>query len=177
MYSNEGHHTSICLKQSEPLQKEPSLHITNGPVAYQTVQAKIGGILCGALLDSGSGQSYVCKEHARKLDIRPCREESRVIGTVNGDMNVQCPVYELEVQVIGEWSQTKFKAQFARLNVSVLSAVPNVHPEIAKGNYRHLQNIQFSDTSVKDMLPIHAILGVKDYAYIKMGEHQKMESL
>ena len=41
-YCNERHHTSICLKQSEPLPKEPSLHITNGPVAYQTVQASIG---------------------------------------------------------------------------------------------------------------------------------------
>ena len=172
-YCNERHHTSICLKQSEPLPKEPSLHITNGPVAYQTVQASIGGILCRALLDSGNGQSYVSKEHARKLDIKPCREESRVIGTVNGDMNVQCPVYELEVQGIGEWSQTKFKTQFARLNVSVLSAVPNVHPEIAKENYRHLQDIQFSVTSVKDMLPIHAILGVKDYAYIKIGNIRK----
>ena len=119
----------------------PSLHIIKGPVAYQTVKADIGGILCLALLDSGSGQSYVSKEHARKLDIKRCREESRVIGTINGDMNVQCPVYALEVQGIGEWSQTKFKTQFARLNVNVLSAVPNVHPEIAKENYRHLQDI------------------------------------
>jgi len=75
----------------------------------QVAQAKIGGILCRALLDSGSGHSYVSKEHARKLDIKPCREESRVIGTVNGDMNVQCQVYELEVQGIGAWSHTKFK--------------------------------------------------------------------
>ena len=120
MYCNEGHHTSICLKQSEPLQKEPSLHITNDPVAYQMVQANIGGILCCVLLDSGSGQSYVKKEYARKLDVRACQEESCVITTVNGDMNVQCPVYELEVQGIGEWSQTKFKTQFVRLNVSVL---------------------------------------------------------
>ena len=72
MYFDEGHHTLICLKQSEPLQKEPSLHVTHGPVAYQTVQAKIGGILCRALLDSGSGQSYVSKEHAKKLDVKPC---------------------------------------------------------------------------------------------------------
>ena len=119
------------------------------------------------VLDSSSGQSYVSIEHARKLDVKPCREESRVIGTVNGDMNVTWPVYELEVQGIGEWSQTKFKTQFTRLNVSVLSAVPNVHPEIAKENY--------TDTSVKDMLPIHAILGVKDYAYIKLGNIRKGE--
>ena len=172
-HCNERHHTSICLKKAKTLQKEPSLHITNGPVAYQTVQAKIGGILCRALLDSGSGQSYVSREHARKLDIRPCREESRVIGTVNGDMNVQCPIYELEVQGIGEWSKTEFKTQFARLNVSVLSTVPNVHPEIAKENYIHLHDIKFSDISVKEALPIHAILGVKDYAHIKMGNIRK----
>ena len=141
----------------------------------QVAQAKIGGILCRALLDSGSGHSYVSKEHARKLDVKPCREDSRVIGTVNGDMSVQCPAYELEVQGIGAWSHTKFKTQFARINVSVLSAVPYVHSEIAKENYRHLQNNQFSDTSVKYMLPIHAILGVKDYAYIKMGNIGKGE--
>ena len=172
-HCNERHHSSICRKQGEVEQKEPSLHISNGPVAYQTVQAKIGGILCRALLDSGSGQSYVSKEHARKLDVKPCREESRVIGTVNGDMQVECPVYELEVQGVGERSQTKFTTQFARLNISVLSAVPNVHPEIAKENYRHLQDIKFSDTSSKGVLPIHAILGVKDYAHIKMGNIRK----
>ena len=72
---NERHHTSIFWKQSEPLQKEPSLHITNGPVAHQTVQAKIGGILCRALLDSAFIHSfihYLSKEHARKLDVEPC---------------------------------------------------------------------------------------------------------
>ena len=96
-----------------------------------------------------------------------------MIGTVNGDMQVECPVYELEVQGVGERSQTKFTTQFARLNISVLSAVPNVHPEIAKENYRHLQDIKFSDTSSKGVLPIHAILGVKDYAHIKMGNIRK----
>ena len=136
-HCSERHHSSICRKQAEVEQREPSLHISNGPVAYQTVQAKIGGILCRALLDSGSGQSYVSKEHARKLDVKPCREESRVIGTVNGDMQVQCPVYELEVQGVGEKHQTRFKTQFARLNISVLSAVPNVHPEIGIENYSH----------------------------------------
>ena len=122
-HCNERNRTSICLKQAETLQKEPRrfLRIHKWPVTYQTVQAKIGGILCHALLDSGNGQSYVSREHAGKLDIRPCREESCAIGTVNGDMNVHCPIYELEVQGIGEWSQTKFKTQFAMLNVSVLS--------------------------------------------------------
>ena len=70
MHCNERNHTAICLKQAEPLKKEPSLHIINDSVAYLTVQAKIGGILCRAFLDSGSGQSYVSKEYARKLDIK-----------------------------------------------------------------------------------------------------------
>lgn len=66
-YCNERYHTSIRLKQAELLQKESSLHIANGSAAYQTVQSKFGGILCRALLDSGIGQPYVSKEHARKL--------------------------------------------------------------------------------------------------------------
>ena len=121
------------FEQAETLQKEPSPYITNVPVAYQRVQAKTGGVLHRALLDSGSGQSYVCREHARKLDIKPCREELRLVGTVDGVMNVQCPVYDLKVQAIGEWSQMKFKT-VCKAKYQCLISCTKRTPRDSKGN-------------------------------------------
>ena len=143
-------------------------HIQNGPVAYQTVQAKVGGEICRILLDSGSGKSYISREHSRKLKSKPSRKENRIIGTMNGEMEVNCPIYNLEVNGVGN-ANGKFTTEFAELDLFMLSSVPNIHPEIQRKRYPHLKGIWFSDISSDDELPIHAILGVKDYAHIRTG--------
>ena len=103
--------------------------IVQGPVAYQTVQAKIDGHLRRILLGTGSGNSYISRKLGRRLTTKPCRN----------------------------------------LNLYVLSSVPNIHPKEQRKKFPHLKGIWFSDVSTKENLPIHAILGVKDFANIKIG--------
>ena len=174
------HHSSICTRTetaqsfgvTSPAQgtrmRDSNGHIRNGPAAYQTVQAKIGGQVCRILLDGGSGKSYISREHGRKLASKPIRSENRIIGTVNGEMEVTCPIYELEVKGIGE-AKGHFTSEFAELDLYMLTSVPNAHPEKQKKKYAHLQGIWFSDVSNEENLPIHAILGVKDYAHVRTG--------
>ena len=169
------HHSSICQKQDNGTKEEeqtvnsaPGMHIKSGAVAYQTVQAKIGDHQCRVLLDSGSGGSYISREHGRKLNVRPVRTEHRVIGTVNGDMEVSCPIYKLRVDAVGK-SRESFVTEFAQLDLFMLSSIPNSHPEIQKRNYPHLRNLWFSDVSKDKTLQIHAIIGAKDFAKIKTG--------
>ena len=86
-------------------------HNRNGPGAYQPVQAKIDGHLCRILLGTGSGNSYISRELGRRLTTKPCRNEKHIIGTVNGDMDMMCPFYYLEVSGIGK-STGNLKTQF-----------------------------------------------------------------
>eukprot|EP00794_Sanderia_malayensis_P006668 gene6668-biopygen5443 len=167
------HHSSICPTLATTTEASNNItdeikHIRNGPVAYQTVKAEVGNEVCRILLDSGSGKSYISREHGRKLKLKPCRKESRVIGTVNGEMEVHCPIYKLEVNGIGQ-AKGKFTTEFAELDLFMLSSVPNIHPDLQRMKYPHLKGIWFSDVSSDKDLQIHAILGVKDYAHIKTG--------
>eukprot|EP00794_Sanderia_malayensis_P019642 gene19641-biopygen13912 len=171
------HHSSICpgtsnQSQSTATTTEAVGHISHGPAAYQRVVAKIGGQSCRILLDSGSGKSYISREQGRKMHSKPIRKENRTIGTVNGDKEVCCPVYKLEVYGEGE-ANGKFVTEFAELDLFMLSSVPNIHPEIQRKKYAHLNGIWFSDVSRENDLPIHAILGVRDFAQIKTGRMVK----
>ena len=170
------HHSSICpgiLNEGPSTTTTEAVgHISNGPAAYQTVVAKIGGHSCRVLLDSGSGKSYISREQGRKVNSKPIRKEKRTIGTVNGDKEVCCPVYKLEVCGEGE-ATGQFTTEFAELDLFMLSSVPNIHPEIQRKKYAHLKGIWFSDVSRENDLPIHAILGVKDFAHIKTGRMVK----
>ena len=175
------HHSSICTR-SESINsfgganqipgmsttRDSNGHIKNGPAAYQTVQAKVGGQVCRILLDGGSGKSYLSREHGRKLTSKPIRSENRIIGTVNGEMEVTCPIYKLQVKGIGE-AKGEFTTEFAELDLYMLTSVPNAHPEKQKKRYDHLKGIWFSDVSKEENLQIHAILGVKDYAHVRTG--------
>ena len=98
------------------------MHIKSGAVAYQTVQAKIGDHQCRVLLDGGSGGSYISREHRRKLNVRPVRTEHCVIGTVNGDMEVSCPICKLRVDAVGK-SRESFVTEFAQLDLFMLNSI------------------------------------------------------
>eukprot|EP00112_Aurelia_sp_Birch-Aquarium-sp1_P003203 Seg1357.3 transcript_id=Seg1357.3/GoldUCD/mRNA.D3Y31 product="hypothetical protein" protein_id=Seg1357.3/GoldUCD/D3Y31 len=169
------HHSSICNKKETTVNEEtlgsvdPGMHIKNGTVAYQTVKASIGGQPCRILLDSGSGGSYISREHGRKMQVQPIRKERRTIGAVNGNMEVTCPIYQLVVESLGK-SKEKFITDFAQLDMFMLSSIPNSHPESQKHNYDHLRNLWFSDVSREENLPIHAIIGVKDFPRIRTGK-------
>ena len=177
------HHSSICPRSEASRPSAEAIpattraptrdhngHIQSGPAAYQTVIAKVGGQRCRILLDGGSGKSYISREHGRKIAGNPVRTENRIIGTVNGEKEVKCPVYNLEVAGVGKANGNRFSTEFAELDLYMLTSVPNAHPEKQRQKFAHLEGIWFSDVSQEDSLPIHAILGVRDYAHIRTGK-------
>ena len=65
----------------------------------------------------------------RKMAEKPVRTENRIIGTVNGEKEVKCPVYDLEVAGVGKANGNRFSTEFAELDLYMLTSVPNAHPE------------------------------------------------
>ena len=55
-------------------------------------------------------------------------------------MEVTCPIYELEVKGIGE-GMGQFMAEFAELDLYMLTSVPNAYPEKQKKKYAHRKGI------------------------------------
>eukprot|EP00794_Sanderia_malayensis_P007378 gene7378-biopygen5953 len=159
----------MSARSNETATRDLNGHIQGGPAAYQTVIANVGGQKCRILLDGGSGKSYISREHGRKIAENPVRTEKRIIGTVNGEKEVKCPVYNLEVAGVGKANKNRFSTEFAELDLYMLTSVPNAHPERQREKFAHLNGIWFSDVSQEDNLEIHAILGVKDYAHIRTG--------
>ena len=51
----------------------------------------------------------------------------------------------------------------------MLLTLPNSKYNEIINIYSHLGGIQMDDTDTKNQLPIHVILGVSDFAKIKMG--------
>ena len=111
--------------------------------------------MCRALLDSGSGQSYVSEEHARKLDIKPCREECCVIGTG------QCPVYNRKM-VSDKIQDTVCKAK-CQCFISCTKCTPRDSKRKLQTSSRHFVFRHFSERHY----------GGKEYAYIKMGNSRE----
>ena len=52
---------------------------------------------------------------------------------------------------------------------------PN-YPELLTG-YPHLKGVQMEDTSTKETLPIHVILGANDYTKTKMACYQRARAM
>ena len=100
-------------------------------------------------MDGGRGKSYISREHGRKLTSKPIRSENRIIGTVNGEREVKCPIYELQVKGIRE-AKGVFTREFAELDLYMLTSAPNAHPEKQKKRYGHLKGIWFSDVSAEE---------------------------
>ena len=82
---------------------------------------------------------------------------------------MKCPVNNLEVAGVGKANGNRLSTEFAELDLYMLTSVPNAHPEKQRQKFAHLEGIWFSDVSQEDNLPIHAILGVRDYAHIRTG--------
>ena len=78
-----------------------------------------------------------------KLKLKASRKENRIIGTANGDMEVNCPIHNLKVNGVGN-ATGKFTIGFADLDLSMLSSVANIHPEIQRKKYSHLKAIWLS---------------------------------
>ena len=70
------HHTSICDKLADS-KSEPMLVTTKANKTYPVAIIKVNGVKCRALLDTGSGSSYISESFIDLLKINPVRKEQK----------------------------------------------------------------------------------------------------
>ena len=85
------------------------------------------------------------------------------------------PVYYVEVRDSDR--EFKFQIETEKPEKSVLLELPNPEYQNLEKNYQYLKNIKINHHDKKRELPVHVILGVKNYTRIKTQERSRVELL
>ena len=162
-YKNE-HHTSMCDKLADS-KSEPMLVTTKINVTYTVAIIRVNCVKCRALLDTGSGSSYI-SESFIDLKINPVRKEYKTIETLTNSTTKKLKIYNLKVEKLDE--NFSFQTELNKLEREVLITLPNPKYNEMIETYDHLKGIKMNERDTKPEMPIHVILGASDYVKIKM---------
>ena len=126
---------------------------------------KVEGVICRALIDSGSGSSYVSVVLASKIYKKPKKKEPKKIDMFHSTTKW--------VEILGVTIQNiarnfELKTQLNKAEKDTLLSLPNPNYLEIISHYPHLNDIKLNDMVKKKELPVHVILGVSDYTKIKM---------
>ena len=96
---NNNHHKSICDKLADSI-SEQMLVTTEANVTYRVAVVKVNGVNCRALLDAGSGSSYI-ESFIDLLKINPFGKEYKTIETLTNS-TTKTEIYNLKVEDLVE---------------------------------------------------------------------------
>ena len=126
----------------------------------------VNGMMTRALMDSGSGTSYISAHLVNMLNVKPSRYTSSRVEIMVAVKHVNLQMYEVEVSSLTEDYRTQ--VEFAKVDMKgPLLTVDNPnYREIVK-KYSHLKGVEILDTDTKEKLPVHIVLGKNVFSRIK----------
>ena len=157
------HRASICDKLADS-KSEPMLVTIY--VTYPVAIIKVNVVKCRALLDTGSGSSYISESLIDLLKIRPVRKEYKPVETLTNSTTKKRKIYNLKVENLDE--NFSFQTELNKLERKVPITLSNPKYNEMVGTYDDLKGIKMNERDTKPELPIHVILGASDYVKIKM---------
>ena len=81
-------------------------------------------------------------------------------------------IYDVEItNTNGDFT---INTEVSKVDRAELISMPNPHYEDIIQTYTHLQGVKMEDSSNKEYLPVHVILGASEYAIIKTKKHIKV---
>ncbi len=156
------HHTSICDKaEPNPAMCQPN----QSSVIYPVVVIEVEGIKCRALLDTGSGNSYVSSTLMNLTKKKPARQEIKTIEMMLHTTTKKIDVYNVQITNVNKTFQ--MSSEVSCVDRPVLLTLPNPRYIEVIANNPHLEGVEMDDVDSKPMLPVHMILGASDYSRVK----------
>ena len=156
------HHTSICDKaEPSPTMCQPN----QSNVIYPVVVVEVEGVKCRALLDTGSGNSYVSSTLMNLTKKKPVRQEIKTIEMMLHTTTKKIDVYNVEITNINKNFSMSSEVNCVDRPVLLTFQNPRYREVIASNS--HLEGIEMDDVDTKPMLPVHMILGASDYSRVK----------
>ena len=168
-----GKHTPICNDRNKEKEQETSnkssgeqlLFVSKDfEVVYSMVVVNVDGIKCMALLNIGTGSSYISSSLANQLKRNPSRKDYKHIETMLYTTTTKREVYEVEV--------SNPKGNF-KITVDANKVSKQSHYQIHAcckdmiQEYSHLKGVHMDDTDDKGNLFVLMILGISKYTRIK----------
>ena len=126
---------------------------------------KINGVKCRALIDSGSGSSYISETVVGILKVKPDLTQTRQVQMLMSTKTVRMEIYELTAESLD--GQHKMPVNFIKINKAELLSVENPHYADLVRDNAHLSEVKIADSDTKDQLPVHVIFGSGEYARIR----------
>ena len=143
-----------------------------GSVTYPLIVIKVEGVICRALIDSGSGSSYVSAVLASKINKKTKQKEPKKTEMMFHTTTKWVEIFDVTIQNIE--GNFELKTQLNKVEKDTLLSLPNPNYLEIISHYPHLNDIKLNDIVKKKELPVHVILGVSDYAKIKMQERPRI---
>ena len=132
---------------------------------YPVVVVKVNGITCRALLDTGSGSSYISTKLADLMNKKPVRVEHRKIDTMISTTTWKVEGFQVKLQSLNEHFSIEVEAGGVDKGKLLTTSNPKYQEIIHK--YSHLHGVEILDKGDKNELPVHMILGASTYSRIK----------
>ena len=79
-----------------------------------------------------------------------------------------------DVEITNTKGDFTINTEVSKVDRAELISMPNPHYEDIIQTYTHLQGVKMEDSSNKEYLPVHVILGASEYAIIKTKKHIKV---
>ena len=132
---------------------------------FPVVVVDVNGIRCRALIDSGSGSSYVSTKLIQLLGAKPTETQTRTVDMLMASKVTQLEIYDLEFHSVDD--QFVLPVRATKVNKAELLTIENPKYGELIGNYPHLKGVSVNDDYTKPILLIHVVLGSGEYAKIK----------
>ena len=136
----------------------PLTSLEESNVIYPVVVVLINGIKCGALLDSGTGSSYISSTIANLFGKPPFRKKTKQIEIMMNSTTRNIEIYKATIENL---SRTfAMEVELSKVERKTLLTLKNLHYSRLIEKYQHLEGVVMQDNDQKAELPIHVILGV-----------------
>ena len=160
------HHTSICDKLVDRISETMLVTTKTNETYLVAIIIKVNGVKCRALLDTGSGSSYISESFIDLLKINPVRKEHKTTEILTNSTTKKFKIYNLKVENLDE--NFSFRTELNKLEREVLITLPNSKYNKVIETSDQLKGIQMNKRDTKPELLIHFILKARDYVKIKM---------
>ncbi|CAB3983668.1 Pol poly [Paramuricea clavata] len=159
------HHTSIC--DTAKVEGKEQVMTTNqsSESVLPVIVIKVNGVKCRALIDTGSGSSYISAKLIEVVKAKPISTQTRQVEMLMSSKSVRMDIYELNTESVD--GQYQMPVKFIKVNKPELLTIENPnYADLIRDN-AHLSEVIIADKDTKSQLPVHVIFGSGEYARIK----------
>ena len=146
----------------------------DGPVVYPVVVVEVAGIKCRALLDSGAGIWYASAALVllERIGAKPHRSGLCKVEMMLGASSRVMDVYQIKLNSVKE--NFEMEAEVTKVEKPHLMMVDNPRYKKLVEKHPHLKGVTMDDNDERSRLPVHIILGNKEFPRISTTQVQRV---